>query len=81
MKINIASGKTIEMSLENFLDFSDEEYLDYVSRQLANDAGVMVNDPFINFIIKKDKIIEIDDFEIEELPEEIISEIKKEFEE
>jgi hypothetical protein len=80
MKIELANGKTIDMPIERYIDLTDEEYEDFISRMLALDAGYNISDPFTN-IYEPLNVISIEDIDIENLPSETIDDIQREIEE
>jgi hypothetical protein len=49
MLYQLPDGRTIELSINDYLDFSDEE----IRGLMAYDAGRMVNDPFFASAAKK----------------------------
>jgi hypothetical protein len=49
MLYQLPDGRTIELSINDYLDFSDEE----IRGLMAYDAGAMVNNPFYASAMKK----------------------------
>ena len=54
MLYQLPDGRTIELSINDYLDFSDEE----IRGLMAYDAGRMVNNPFYGSAMKKPSISE-----------------------
>lgn len=79
MKISLITGKVIDIPTEKYLEFTEEEYEDFIQRMVSADAGLEINDPFSEDIFYPDSNeVLLEDIPIEPLPEEIIEEIIKE---
>lgn len=79
MKYQLQTGKTINISLEQFLTMTDLD----LEALIAADSGSYVDDPFsdLDATEHKDKSkIESEIPQVEEIPEEEIEQIKKELE-
>lgn len=82
VRYELGNGKTIFISMEDYLDMTDEKLQEYI----AKDSGYMVEDPFNepnfkDFSLKNYEVLNVDvivDPLDEDIVEEIIKEIKKE---
>lgn len=78
MKISLTTGKVIDVPIDKYLDFNEEEYEDFIQKMISADAGIDIQDPFADIPITSELVSEYYEEQIEELPEEIIEEIIKE---
>lgn len=73
----LATGKTIYISFDQWMDLDDDKIQEYI----AKNAGVEIFDPFVDFYIPENRNIVSSPLNIEDvepLPEEEVEAIKKE---
>lgn len=76
IKYQLRTGKTVLLTTEQWLNLTDEDE----QKLMANDVGMEINDPFQDFNHRSQNSDEQDiDIELEELPDEEIVRIQKEF--
>jgi hypothetical protein len=71
MLVNLPNGKTIEMSFEQYISMTDEDFQYLV----ASGYGEEINDPFHNSFIRNGEIKTVELDEEEEVYEEIDEEL------
>lgn len=81
MLYELGNGKTVNLTFEQWLDLDDNK----IQQLIANDKGMILEDPFTNvdykeFSPKKYNIPEVEDH-IEVLDENSLNKIKKEIDE
>lgn len=74
MNYQLSTGKTINITFEQWSDLDDEKIQEYIS----NDSGIFLDDPFINVNFKEFKKFNIPEIEMEDLSEEDIKIIENE---
>ena len=70
-----ATGKTVLLTFEQWINLDDLVIQDLI----ASNSGYEINDPFMDLSIKETNI-EIQDIQIEDIPDEIKEEIQKDLE-
>lgn len=75
VKYQLSTGKTVLLTMEQFLEMTDEKEQELI----AADSGVEINDPFNDFTPTSQNNDQEIELEIEEIPLEEIKKIKKEF--
>jgi hypothetical protein len=77
VRYNLANGKTVLLTMDQYLDMTDE----LEQKLMAADSGIEINNPFADFTNTSQNTDEELELDIEEIPIEIIKDIKKEFDE
>lgn len=77
VKVELGNGKTVMMSLEDYLNLDEQG----IQKLIASDAGMVIEDPFVDFDVQDSKrrtytIPDIDEY-IEPLPDDEVEKIKK----
>lgn len=70
------NGKTIILSLEEYLNLDDES----IQNLIAEDRGLDINDPFTNLRVKDYDKLKSDNLSVQELSDEEIEEVRLQME-
>lgn len=70
------NGKTIILSLEEYLNLDDES----IQNLIAEDRGLDINDPFTNLRVKDYDKLKSDNLSVQELSDEEVEEIRLQME-